>query len=69
MADTSNSTENRSEEQSVPWMTEARLRKVRAPQGEAEKLQQEREPERPAWMKDALAKKKRNAELVQEKGP
>ena len=60
-------TTNKTPENSTPpWLIEARNRRSsRTPHGEIEKMRQESEPETPSWMKDALAKKKRAADLIQ----
>lgn len=48
-----------------PWLAETKLkRSSRPPRGEVEKLSKETEPEKPAWMKDAMAKKKRASLLL-----
>ena len=47
-----------------PWLGEARLKKSRPPRGEVEKLKQETEPEKPSWMKDAAAKRRRASQIL-----
>lgn len=51
-------------ENTPPWLGETRLRKSRPPKGEVEKLKQETEPEKPSWMKDAAAKRKRASQFL-----
>ena len=52
-----------------PWMLEMKKKRQSrpTPRGETEKLAQEKQPETPAWMKDALAKKKRATQVMQAK--
>jgi hypothetical protein len=56
-------------EATPPWLSEMRQKRQsrQPPRGEVEKSNEEQKPETPAWMKDALAKKKRATQVMERK--